>query len=95
MRIADAGAVRLLRAGDRVDVVAARVDGRAGARVLASRARVESVPEVSGGGAGADTGAGVDVGQAGGALVVLAVDHATAVRLAGAGAVSRLAVTVW
>jgi hypothetical protein len=31
----------------------------------------------------------------GGSLVVLSVGHATAVRLAGAGATSRLAVTLW
>ncbi|MFZ3570004.1 hypothetical protein ACOKM5_23645 [Streptomyces sp. BH097] len=93
VRIADAGAVRLLRPGDRVDVVAARADGGPGVRVLASGARVASVPKP-----GPTLGQGGDVGEtsaAGGALVVLTVERATAARLAGAGAASRLAVTVW
>ncbi|XIG79924.1 hypothetical protein C1N81_21880 [Streptomyces sp. SGAir0957] len=91
VRIADAGAVRLLRAGDRVDVVAARTDGGPGVRVLASRARVASVPEADAGPGEPDAAGAV----AGGALVVLSVGRATAVRLAGAGATARLAVTVW
>ncbi|MGY0485999.1 RcpC/CpaB family pilus assembly protein [Streptomyces sp. WG-D5] len=93
VRIADAGAVRLLRPGDRVDVVAARADGRAGVRVLASGARVASVPKP-----GPTLGQGAQIGETsaeGGALVVLTVARATATRLAGAGAASRLAVTVW
>ncbi|MFJ4715049.1 hypothetical protein [Streptomyces sp. NPDC088785] len=89
VRIADAGAVRLLRPGDRVDVVAARADGVPGARVLASGARVASVPRV-----GRSGGPG-EVAADGGALVVLSVERGTAARLAGAGAASRLAVTVW
>ncbi|MFD8567632.1 hypothetical protein [Streptomyces sp. NPDC059639] len=89
VRIADAGAVRLLRPGDRVDVVAARADGMPGVRVLASGARVASVPR------GARSGGPGEVTADGGALVVLSVERATAVRLAGAGASSRLAVTVW
>ncbi|MYT72708.1 MULTISPECIES: hypothetical protein [unclassified Streptomyces] len=89
VRIADAGAVRLLRPGDRVDVVAARADGVPGVRVLASGARVVSVPRA------ARSGAPGDVAADGGALVVLSVERATATRLAGAGAASRLAVTVW
>ncbi|MEU6844504.1 hypothetical protein ABZ930_21800 [Streptomyces sp. NPDC046716] len=88
VRIADAGAVRLLRPGDRVDVVAARADGVPGVRVLASGARVVSVPRAARSGPG-------DVAADGGALVVLSVERATAARLAGAGAASRLAVTVW
>ncbi|MFI7386045.1 RcpC/CpaB family pilus assembly protein [Streptomyces sp. NPDC049813] len=90
VRIADAGAVRLLRPGDRVDVVAARADGRPGVRVLASGARVASVPEE--GTASEQPG---DPAAGGGSLVVLSVGRATAVRLAGAGAGSRLAVTLW
>ncbi|MER5439817.1 hypothetical protein [Streptomyces sp. NPDC002790] len=93
VRIADAGAVRLLRPGDRVDVVAARADGRAGVRVLASGARVASVPKPR-----PTLGQGDALGETsttGGALVVLTVERATAARLAGAGAASRLAVTVW
>ncbi|WP_306332186.1 RcpC/CpaB family pilus assembly protein [Streptomyces sp. KL109B] len=93
VRIADAGAVRLLRPGDRVDVVAARADGGPGVRVLASGARVTSVPK-PGPTLGQDSGVG-ETSAAGGALVVLTVGRATAARLAGAGAASRLAVTVW
>ncbi|MCX4692812.1 hypothetical protein [Streptomyces sp. NBC_01408] len=80
VRIADAGTVRLLRPGDRVDVVAAE---RAGPpRVVASGARVAEVPAP-------EQGAGD-----GGALVVLSVDRDTARDLVGAGAVTRLAVTL-
>ncbi|WP_405657481.1 RcpC/CpaB family pilus assembly protein [Streptomyces sp. RK9] len=98
VRIADAATVRLLRPGDRVDVVAADgagVDGtgagpagpagaRPGgaARVVAAGARVSEVPEPS------------DAVAEGGALVVLAVPRATAARLAGASATARLAVTL-
>ncbi|MFI7009927.1 hypothetical protein [Streptomyces sp. NPDC050145] len=85
VRIADAAAVRLLRPGDRVDVVAARTDGKPGVRVLASGARVASVPDAFSG----------ETPDGGGALVVLKVERPVATRLAGAGAVSRLAVTVW
>ncbi|MEV0094878.1 hypothetical protein [Streptomyces sp. NPDC050738] len=81
VRIADAATVRLLRPGDRVDVIAA---GDEKARVVASGARVARVPEVRDDGAGGD----------GGALVVLSVGRATAAELAGASATSRLAVTL-
>lgn len=80
VRIADAATVRLLRPGDRVDVVAA--DNGGDARVVATGARVTEVPE-----------AASEVAE-GGALVVLSVPRATAARLAGAGATSRLAVTL-
>ncbi|MGP3686648.1 hypothetical protein ACTVZO_18400 [Streptomyces sp. IBSNAI002] len=80
VRIADAGTVRLLRRGDRVDVVAAE---RAGPpRVVAAGARVTEVP-------GPDPGVGE-----GGALVVLSVPRDTARALVGAGATARLAVTL-
>ncbi|MEU2394846.1 hypothetical protein [Streptomyces sp. NPDC007369] len=80
MRIADAATVRLLRPGDRVDVVAAE---RAGPpRVVAEGARVDAVP-------GPEEGAGD-----GGALVVLSVPRDTARALVGAGASARLAVTL-
>ncbi|MFD0415882.1 RcpC/CpaB family pilus assembly protein [Streptomyces sp. NPDC127108] len=95
VRIADAATVRLLRPGDRVDVVAAggaEVDGtgagaasaRPGgeARVVAVGARVSEVPDSP------------DAVAEGGALVVLAVPRATAARLAGASATARLAVTL-
>lgn len=78
VRIADAATVRLLRPGDRVDVVAA--DGRGQGRVVAAGARVSAVP---------DSG-----GTEPGALVVLSVPRPTAARLAGAGITSRLAVTL-
>ncbi|MET7615936.1 hypothetical protein [Streptomyces sp. NPDC005408] len=85
VRIADAATVRLLRPGDRVDVIAA-ANSPAGeaseARVVASGARVTDVPR-----------APEAVGD-GGALVVLTVPRATAAALAGAGATSKLAVTV-
>ncbi|MFI0964108.1 hypothetical protein ACH4S8_22240 [Streptomyces sp. NPDC021080] len=78
VRITDGATVSLLRPGDRVDVVAA--DGGGAVRVVAAGARVTGVP---------------DVGTTGtGALVVLSVPRATAVRLAGAGTTSRLAVTL-
>ncbi|MFF3651944.1 hypothetical protein ACFYXV_25310 [Streptomyces sp. NPDC002181] len=80
VRIADAATVRLLRPGDRVDVVAAE---RAGPpRVVAAGARVAEVPAPEQG-----------VGDAG-ALVVLSVPRDTARALVGAGAVARLAVTL-
>ncbi|MFE5539279.1 hypothetical protein [Streptomyces sp. NPDC056492] len=80
VRIADAATVRLLRPGDRVDVVAAE---RAGPpRVVAAGARVAEVPAPEKG-----------VGDAG-ALVVLSVPRDTARALVGAGAMARLAVTL-
>ncbi|MER5731671.1 hypothetical protein ABT084_25615 [Streptomyces sp. NPDC002138] len=80
VRIADPATVRLLRPGDRVDVVAAERDGPP--RVLAEGARVAEVPV-------ADKGVGD-----GGALVVLSVPRDTARALVGAGSVTRLAVTL-
>ncbi|MFE3766509.1 hypothetical protein ACFXPI_32665 [Streptomyces sp. NPDC059104] len=80
VRIADAATVRLLRPGDRVDVVAAERTGPP--RVVAAGARVTEVPEPEKG-----------VGD-GGALVVLSVPRDTARVLVGAGTVARLAVTL-
>ncbi|MFF3414878.1 hypothetical protein ACFYW9_09275 [Streptomyces sp. NPDC002698] len=78
VRIADGATVNLVRPGDRVDVVAADSGGEV--RVIASGARVTGVP---------------DIGTTGtGGLLVLSVPRATAVRLAGAGTTSRLAVTL-
>ncbi|MCK8434210.1 hypothetical protein G3I77_14595 [Streptomyces sp. D2-8] len=84
VRISDAATVRLLRPGDRVDVIAAEQTVPGGdARVVARGARVTKVPEpVEGAG---DSGA----------LVVLSVPRASAARLAGASATGRLAVTLW
>ncbi|WP_371661879.1 RcpC/CpaB family pilus assembly protein [Streptomyces sp. NBC_00280] len=87
VRIADAATVRLLRPGDRVDVIAAEESPTGtGARVVAHRARVTQVPQVP---------TSQDSVVEGGALIVLSVPHATASRLAGAGATARLAVTLW
>ncbi|MDK1348073.1 hypothetical protein QNO09_33290 [Streptomyces sp. 378] len=84
IRISDAATVRLLRPGDRVDVIAAEETVSGGdARVVARGARVTKVPEPM-------EGAGDS-----GALVVLSVPRATAARLAGASATARLAVTLW
>ncbi|MGV4888796.1 hypothetical protein ACSR0Z_19735 [Streptomyces viridosporus] len=84
VRIADAATVRLLRPGDRVDVIAAEEAVSGGtARVVARGARVTDVPEPL-------EGAGD-----GGALVVLSVPRSTAAGLAGASATARLAVTLW
>ncbi|WP_189326932.1 hypothetical protein [Streptomyces flaveus] len=84
VRIADGATVRLLRPGDRVDVVAAEESAAGGgdARVVARGVRVTKVPEA------------LDGVAEGGALVMLSVPRQTAVRLAGAGATSRLAVTL-
>ncbi|MER8067294.1 hypothetical protein ABTZ59_03120 [Streptomyces sp. NPDC094034] len=84
VRIADGATVRLLRRGDRVDVIAA-AEGAPEARVVASGARVIEVPRAR------ETV--VDTGD-GGALIVLSVPRATATELAAAGATSRLAVTL-
>lgn len=91
VRIADGETVRLLRPGDRVDVIAAPLtpagvppDGGPEARVVARGARVTDVPRLN-------SGAGH---SSGGALLVLAVPRATATELAAAGANSRLAVTL-
>ncbi|MFE7467825.1 hypothetical protein ACFU6R_27470 [Streptomyces sp. NPDC057499] len=88
VRIADAGAVRLLRPGDHVDVIAA---GRAGpgsesgtgARVLAKGALVREVPPSP-----------AEGGTQDGALIVLSVPRDTATALAGAAVSSPLAVTL-
>ncbi len=85
VRIADAATVRLLRPGDRVDVIAApstALGGGGAARVVARGARVAAVPP--GNAARPDAGA----------LVVLSVPRSTAVALAGAGVTSSLAVVL-
>ncbi|GHI07036.1 hypothetical protein AQI88_21560 [Streptomyces cellostaticus] len=83
VRIADAATVRLLRPGDRVDVIAAEdPSAGGGARVLAHGVRVTKVPEPLEGTAES------------GALVVLSVPRATAAGLVGASATARLAVTL-
>lgn len=80
VRIADAAAVRLLRPGDRVDVIASEGAG-GGSRVLAKGARVAQVPPASAEGS-----------TEYGALIVLSVPRATAATLAGAGISAGFAV---
>ncbi|MFG2329457.1 RcpC/CpaB family pilus assembly protein [Streptomyces sp. NPDC048604] len=85
VRIADAATVRLLRPGDRVDVIAAAnspTGEETDARVIATSARVAGVPRAG------------ETRPDGGALVVLSVPRSTATALAGASATSRLAVTL-
>lgn len=83
VRIADGATVLLLRPGDRVDVIAAGTTATGGdARVLARGVRVQKVPEP------------VEGAAESGALVVLSVPRPAAVRLAGASATARLAVTL-
>lgn len=91
VRIADPETVRLLRPGDRVDVIAV---GAAGddARVVARGARVAKVPHAAAGPGGPAAGGGGEAGA--GALVVLSVERSTATTLLGAGASGRLAVAV-
>ncbi len=83
VRIADGATVRLLRPGDRVDVIAAEETATGGdARVVARGARVTKVPQP------------LDGATEAGALVVLSVPRSTAANLAGASATARLAVTL-
>ncbi|MBU2076217.1 MAG: pilus assembly protein CpaB, partial [Actinobacteria bacterium] len=83
VRLPDAGAVGLLSAGDRIDVVA--TDPQAGTSVtVAAGVPVLALP-------GADEGAGAGpLGTPGGRLVVLAVEEADVHNLATAGAASFL-----
>ncbi|TXS31071.1 hypothetical protein EAO71_16390 [Streptomyces sp. ms191] len=100
VRIADAATVRLLRPGDRVDVIAApgRTSlgggGDGEARVVATGARVTGVPRPAD--PGPDAGVGADGGSGGerGALIVLSVPRSVATALAGAGMASQLAVVL-
>jgi Flp pilus assembly protein CpaB len=85
VRIADAGAVRLLTPGVTVDVLAATADGRPTTpTIVASAVRVIAVPSSRGSVDGFDDGA----------LVVLATTPATATALAQAAARARLSVTI-
>ncbi|MFD9861852.1 hypothetical protein [Streptomyces alboflavus] len=101
VRIADAATVRLLRPGDRVDIVAA--DGAGVDGTGAGPAGPVGSAGARPGGAARVVAAGARVSEVpepsdavaeGGALVVLAVPRATAARLAGASATARLAVTL-
>jgi Flp pilus assembly protein CpaB len=83
VRIGDPGAVRLLRVGDHVDVMAADPQGGT-ATVLARDTPVVAIP------GGAETGSSL----VSGALVVLAVSDRTAQTLAAAGVTSYLSFTI-
>lgn len=84
VRIADAGSVRLLHAGDRIDVLAAGKDTVAAAgRTVASGVPVLAVPHASGSGLGSR-----------GALVVVATSPGVAARLARFAVSARLSVTI-
>lgn len=85
VRIADVATVRLLRPGDRVDVIAAAhspMGEESDARVIATGALVESVPRA------------LESATGSGALVLLTVARDVAAELAGASTNSRLAVTL-
>ncbi|MFE3070909.1 RcpC/CpaB family pilus assembly protein [Streptomyces sp. NPDC059247] len=86
VRIADAATARLLRPGDRIDVIAAphpALGGGTPARMVARGVRVAEVPPPDA------------TGPDAGALVVLSVPRPTAAELAGAGTASQLAVILW
>ncbi len=81
VRLADAASVTLLRAGDRVDVLAVPADGGVTeATTVAAGLSVLAVPDAPADGEGA--------------LLVLAATPVTAARLAAAAVGSRLSVTV-
>jgi Flp pilus assembly protein CpaB len=88
VRLADLAVATLLRAGDRVDVLAAVPDGPTpSVEVVARSALVLTVPTT----AAADPPAGTTEGAG---LLVLAVAPETAQRLAAAGAAATLTVTL-
>ena len=81
VRLADAAVVRLLRAGDRVDVLAARSEGPLPARTVAAAVTVVAVPKSE-----EETDEG--------ALIVVRTDRTQATALARAAVDSRLSVTI-
>lgn len=82
VRVADPGAVALLRIGDRVDVIAADPHGDAEAAVVAADAPVVALPRAG------------DTALASGGLVVLAVSDETARALAAASVSAYLSVVI-
>ncbi|MES9537369.1 Flp pilus assembly protein CpaB [Actinomadura sp. NPDC000600] len=92
VRLADAGAVRLVRPGDRVDVLTAPSEPATGEppgtgrRWEASRMVVSDVPVIA-------VPPPAEDGPQNGALVVLATDRPQAAALAGAGAPLALTIT--
>jgi pilus assembly protein CpaB len=81
VRVAEPATGALVRAGDRVDVLAASPDGGTSAHLVARDLAVLSVPDLD------------DV-VAEGALVVVAASRSTAARLAAAAVIGRLSVAV-
>jgi Flp pilus assembly protein CpaB len=84
VRIVDAGAVALLRIGDRVDVLAADPQGAAEATVVAADAPVIAIPETR----------EADSAMAPGGLVVLAISDKTAQTIAAAGVSRYLSIVI-
>jgi hypothetical protein len=81
VRLADAAVARLLHAGDRVDILAARSEGPLPARTIATAVPVIAVPK---------TEEGTDEG----ALIVVQTGRDQAAALARASVDSRLSVTI-
>ncbi|WP_433180861.1 SAF domain-containing protein [Actinoallomurus sp. CA-150999] len=81
VRLADAAVVRLLHAGDRVDLLAARAEGPLPARTVAAGVPVVAVPRP-----------GPDPDE--GALIVLRTGRAQAAAIARAAVDSRLSVSI-
>ena len=84
VRIGDPAAVRLLRVGDRVDLVASDPQGRQPARTVAGDVPVLAVPRASGQGDGLTSGA----------MVVVGVPEADALGLAEASVSAFLSVVL-
>ncbi|PZF83926.1 Flp pilus assembly protein CpaB [Jiangella anatolica] len=82
VRVADAGAVGLLRPGDRIDLLATSVDGAGGTDVVAAGVPVLAVPSAG------------EAMLAEGALVLVAATPDQAAGLAAAAVTSRLSFTV-
>ena len=82
VRVADPGAVALLRVGDLVDVIAADPQGRNDPAVVAAAVPVVALPQTE------------QAALAAGGLVVLAVDEATATALAAAAVSAYLSVVI-
>jgi Flp pilus assembly protein CpaB len=82
VRIGDAGSVRLLRPGDRVDLVAADPQGGRDAVVVGRGVPVLAIPRAR------------DPGPTGAALVVLGLPESSVRRVAGASASAILSVVL-
>jgi Flp pilus assembly protein CpaB len=89
VRVPDAGAVRLLRVGDRVDLLMAAPRGSGPAEVSVAGAPVIAVPRASPPG-----GAAAQAGAPPGGLVVVAVTRAEAATLAADAVRGYLSVTI-